>query len=149
MTFFKKNVIINSKYKKGDRIMISISIINTLGILSLIFLIPIKYIHYAIIMLALLGQFAGSWEIFASYKYSKEEKERKILMITVICFAEVIMAITLIKNFIDKSGLNINNTIMNEIATTMLKVPTGTEFIYQIFIFLGIAIIIAGFLFKR
>lgn len=130
--------------------MISISIINALGILALIFLIPIKYIHYAIIMLALLGQFAGSWEIFASYKYnSKEEKERKILMITVICFAEVIMAITVIKNFIDKSELNINNTIMNELATTMLKVPTGTEFIYQIFIFLGIAIIIAGFLFKR
>lgn len=65
--------------------MISISIVNTLGILALIFLIPIKYIHYAIIMLALLGQFAGSWEIFASYKYnSKEEKERKILIITVI-----------------------------------------------------------------
>lgn len=129
--------------------MISISIINALGILALIFLIPIKYIHYAIIMLALLGQFAGSWEIFASYKYSKEEKERKILMITVICFAEVIMAITVIKNFIDKSALNINNTIMNELATTMLKVPTGTEFIYQIFIFLVIAIIIASTIVKR
>ena len=129
--------------------MISISIINVLGILALIFLIPIKYIHYAIIMLALLGQFAGSWEIFASYKYSKEEKERKILMITVICFAEVIMAITVIKNFIDKSALNINNTIMNELATTMLKVPTGTEFIYQIFIFFVIAIIIASTIVKR
>lgn len=149
MTFFRKNVIINLKYKKGGIIVISISIINALGILALIFLIPIKYIHYAIIMLALLGQFAGSWEIFASYKYSKEEKERKILMITVICFAEVIMAITVIKNFIDKSALNINNTIMNELATTMLKVPTGTEFIYQIFIFLVIAIIIASTIVKR
>lgn len=70
-------------------------------------------------------------------------------MITVICFAEEIMAITVIKNFIDKSGLNINNTIMNELATTMLKVPTETAFIYQIFIFLGIAIIIASTIGKR
>lgn len=54
------------------------------------------------------------------------------------------MAKTVIEQYIKEASLNTNNTIMKEFVTSMLHAPAGTEFIYQILMFIGIAVIVAS-----
>lgn len=123
--------------------MISTSIINVIGIIILIYSVPTKYIPEAVIVIALLGLGAGIWEIAVSYR-DKEEKIRDTAVLTAIAFMQAIMAKTGIEQYIKEASLNKNNTIMNELVTSMLHAPAGTEFIYQVLIFIGIAVIVAS-----
>ena len=123
--------------------MISTGIINAIGLVILIYTVPTKYIPEAVIVIALLGLGAGIWEIAVSYR-DKEEKIRDTTVVTAIAFMQAIMAKTVIEQYIKETSLNTNNTIMKELVTSMLHAPAGTEFIYQILIFIGIAVIVAS-----
>ena len=123
--------------------MISTGIINAIGLVILIYSVPTKYIPEAVIIIALLGLGAGIWEIAVSYR-DKEEKIRDTTVVTAIALMQAIMAKTIIEQYIKEASLNTNNTIMNELVTSMLHAPAGTEFIYQILIFIGIAVIVAS-----
>ena len=120
--------------------MISTSIINVIGIIILIYSVPTKYIPEAVIVIALLGLGAGIWEILVSYR-DKEEKTRDI---TVVAAIAVMQGITAIEPYVKQANLNTDNTIMKELVTSMLHAPAGTEFIYQVLIFIGIAVIVAS-----
>ena len=123
--------------------MISTGIINALGTILIIYIVPVKHIPVAVIVTAILGMIAGIIEISVSYR-NKEEKSRDIAIIVVTSLAETAIAKTFIEKFINETELNTSNTIMKELVTSMLNAPTGTEFLIQIFILIGIAIIIAG-----
>ena len=123
--------------------MISTSIINVIGIIILIYSVPTKYIPEAVIVIALLGLGAGIWEILVSYR-DKEEKTRDITVVAAIAVMQGIMAKTAIETYLKQASLNTDNTIMKELVTSMLHAPAGTEFIYQILIFIGIAVIVAS-----
>ena len=125
--------------------MISISIINILGIVLLMFYIPIKYITVSIMIMAFIGLGAGIVETVASYK-NKEEKEGQILIVGIISLAELLMATSIIEDYIKHANLNGSNTLMYEFTTSMLKAPAGTEIIYQAGMFLGLVIIIGSLL---
>lgn len=131
--------------------MISTSIINVIGIIILIYSVPTKYIPEAVIVIALLGLGAGIWEILVSYR-DKEEKTRDITVVAAIAVMQGIMAKTAIESYLKQANLNTDNTIMKELVTSMLHAPAGTEFIYQILIFIGIAVIVisaAGAIMRR
>lgn len=123
--------------------MISTSIINVIGIIILIYSVPTKYIPEAVIVIALLGLGAGIWEIALSYR-DKEEKIRDTAVLTAIAVMQAIMAKTAIEPYLKQASLNTDNTIMKELVTSMLHAPAGTEFIYQVLIFIGIAVIVAS-----
>lgn len=123
--------------------MISTSIINVIGIIILIYSVPTKYIPEAVIVIALLGLGAGIWEILVSYR-DKEEKTRDITVVAAIAVMQGIMAKTAIESYLTQANLNTDNTIMKELVTSMLHAPAGTEFIYQVLIFIGIAVIVAS-----
>lgn len=123
--------------------MISTGIINALGTILIIYAVPVKHISVAVIVIALLGMVAGIIEISVSYR-SKEEKTRDITIIAVTSLAEVAIAKTFIEKFINETELNASNTIMKELMVSMLNAPAGTEFLIQILILIGIAVIIAG-----
>lgn len=123
--------------------MISTSIINVIGIIILIYSVPTKYIPEAVIIIALLGLGAGIWEIAVSYR-DKEEKTRDITVVAAIAVMQGIMAKTAIEPYLKQANLNTDNTIMKELVTSMLHAPAGTEFIYQVLIFIGIAVIVAS-----
>ena len=123
--------------------MISTGIINALGTILIIYAVPVKHIPIAVIVTAILGMIAGIIEISVSYR-SKEEKTRDIATIVATSFAEAAMAKTFIEKFINEMELNTGNTIMKELVTSMLNAPAGTEFLIQILILIGIAVIIAG-----
>lgn len=92
--------------------MISTGIINAIGIIILIYSVPIKYIPEAVIVIALLGLGAGIWEIAVSYR-DKEEKTRDTIVVTAIAFIQAIMAKTVIEQYLKQASLNRSNTIMN------------------------------------
>ena len=123
--------------------MISTNIINVIGIIILIYSVPTKYIPEAVIVIALLGLGAGIWEILVSYR-DKEEKTRDITVVAAIAVMQGIMAKTAIESYLTQANLNTDNTIMKELVTSMLHAPAGTEFIYQVLIFIGIAVIVAS-----
>ena len=125
--------------------MISISIINILGIVLLMFSIPIKYITVSIMVMAVIGLQAGIFETIVSYK-NKEEKEGQILIVGIISLAELLMATSIIEDYIKHANLNESNTLMYEFTTSMLKAPAGTEIIYQAGMFVGLAIIVGSLL---
>ena len=123
--------------------MISTGIINAIGIIILIYSVPIKYIPEAVIVIALLGLGAGIWEIAVSYR-DKEEKTRDTIVVTAIAFIQAIMAKTVIEQYLKQANLNRSNTIMKELVTSMLHAPAGAEFLYQGLVFIGIAVIVAS-----
>ena len=125
--------------------MISISIINILGIVLLMFSIPIKYITISIMVMASIGLQAGIFETIVSYK-NKEEKEGQILIIGIISLAELLVATSIIEDYIKHANINGNHTLMYEFTTSMLKAPAGTEIIYQVGMFLGLVIIVGSLL---
>ena len=125
--------------------MISISIINILGIVLLMFSIPIKYITVSIMVMAVIGLGAGIVETVMSYK-DKEEKEGQILIIGIISLAELLMATSIIEDYIKHANLNGSHTLMYEFTTSMLKAPAGTEIIYQAGMFAGLVIFIGSLL---
>lgn len=89
--------------------------------------------------------------IAVSYR-DKEEKIRDTAVLTAIAVMQAIMAKTGIEQYIKEASLNTNNTIMNELVTSMLHAPAGTEFLYQVLIFIGIAVIVisaAGAVMRR
>lgn len=125
--------------------MISLTIINILGIVLLMFAIPIKYVTVSIMIMASIGLQAGIFETIVSYK-NKEEKEGQILIVGIISLAELLMATSIIEDYIKHANLNESNTLMYEFTTSMLKAPAGTEIIYQAGMFLGLVIIIGSLL---
>lgn len=125
--------------------MISLSIINILGIVLLMFAIPIKYVTVSIMIMASIGLQAGIFETIVSYK-NKEEKEGQILIVGIISLAELLMATSIIEDYIKHANLNESNTLMYEFTTSMLKAPAGTEIIYQAGMFVGLAIIVGSLL---
>lgn len=125
--------------------MKSISIINILGIVLLMFAIPVKYVTVSIMIMASIGLQAGIFETIVSYK-NKEKKEGQILIIGIISLAELLMATSIIEDYIKHANLNESNTLMYEFTTSMLKAPAGTEIIYQAGMFLGLVIIIGSLL---
>mgnify|MGYP000971497965 CR=1 FL=1 len=132
--------------------MKSLTTINILGIILLIFAIPIKYVTVSIMAMALIGMGAGIIETLVLYT-ENDEKEGQILIIGIISLTEILIGTSIIEDDIIKhTNLNTSNTVMYEFVTSMLKVPAGTEIIYQIGIFLGLVIFIislAGILKKR
>ena len=125
--------------------MISISIINILGIVLLMFSIPIKYITVSIMVMAVIGLGAGIFETMVSYK-NKEEKEGQILIVGIISLAELLVATSIIEDYIKHANINGSHTLMYEFTTSMLKAPTGTEIIYQAGMFVGLVIFISSLL---
>ena len=125
--------------------MISISIINILGIVLLMFSIPIKYVTVSIMIMASIGLQAGIFETIVSYK-NKEEKEGQILIVGIISLAELLVATSIIEDYIKHANLNGSHTLMYEFITSMLKAPAGTEIIYQVGMFLGLVIIVGSLL---
>ena len=109
----------------------------------IIYTVPVKHIPIAVIVTAILEIIAGIIEISVSYR-NKEEKRRDIAIIVATSLAEVAIAKTFIEKFINEMELNTGNTIMKELITSMLNAPAGTEFLIQILILIGIAVIIAG-----
>ena len=132
--------------------MKSLTTINILGIILLIFAIPIKYVTVSIMAMALIGMGAGIIETLVLYT-ENDEKEGQILIIGIISLTEILIGTSIIEDDIIKhTNLNTSNTVMYEFVTSMLKVPAETEIIYQIGIFLGLVIFIislAGILKKR
>ena len=126
--------------------MKSISIINILGIVLLMFAIPVKYVTVSIMIMAFIGLGAGIVETVASYK-DNEEKEGKILIVGIISLAELLIATSIIEDDIIKNAnLNASHTLTYEFVTSMLKVPAGTEIIYQVGMFVELAIIVGSLL---
>lgn len=125
--------------------MISLSIINILGIVLLMFAIPIKYVTVSIMVMASIGLQAGIFETIVSYK-NKEEKEGQILIVGIISLAELLVATSIIEDYIKHANLNGSNTLMYEFTTSMLKAPAGTEIIYQAGMFVGLVIFIGSLL---
>ena len=125
--------------------MISISIINILGIVLLMFAIPIKYITISIMVMAVIGLGAGIFETLISYK-DNEEKEGQILIVGIISLAELLVATSIIEDYIKHANINGSHTLMYEFTTSMLKAPAGTEIIYQVGMFIGLIMIIGSLL---
>lgn len=125
--------------------MISLSIINILGIVLLMFAIPIKYVTVSIMIMASIGLQAGIFETIVSYK-NKEEKEGQILIVGIISLAELLVATSIIEDYIKHANINGSHTLMYEFTTSMLKAPTGTEIIYQAGMFVGLVIIVGSLL---
>lgn len=131
--------------------MISTGIINGIGIILMIFLIPLSYIPLTMLMITIIGLIAGILEIYFSYRDDKE-KIRDTTVLLAIGAVQMFLLLTAVEKFIKGSGLNLGNTLMNELVTGLMKVPAGTGFIIQALIFIGIvagAVSLIGLLSRR
>lgn len=130
---------------------ISTGIINGIGIILMIFLIPLSYIPLTMLMITIIGLIAGILEIYFSYRDDKE-KIRDTTVLLAIGAVQMFLLLTAVEKFIKGSGLNLGNTLMNELVTGLMKVPAGTGFIIQALIFIGIvagAVSLIGLLSRR
>lgn len=116
---------------------ISTGIINAVGIILMIFLAPLSYIPFTMTMITVIGVMAGILEIYFSYRDDKE-KIRGTTVLLAIGAVQLFLSLTTVEKFIKGSGLNLRNTLMNELVTGLMKVPAGTGFLIQALIFMGI-----------
>ena len=131
--------------------MISTGIINAIGIILMIFLVPLSHIPLTLAIITVTGGIAGILEIYFSYRDDKE-KIRDTTVLVAAVTAQLILSLTFLKDFIKGSGLNLGNTLMNELVTGLMKAPAGTGFIIQAFIFMGIvagALSLIGLILRR
>lgn len=131
--------------------MISTGIINGIGIVLMIFLVPLSYISLTMLMITIIGLMAGISEIYFSYRDDKE-KIRDTTVLLAIGAVQMFLSLTAVEKFIKGSGLNLGNTLMNELVTGLMKVPAGTGFLIQALIFMGIvagALSLIGLLSRR
>lgn len=116
---------------------ISTGIINGIGTILMIFLVPLSYIPLTMLMITIIGLMAGILEIYFSYRDDKEKiKDTAVLL--AIGAVQMFLLLTAVEKFIKGSGLNLGNTLMNELVTGLMKVPAGTGFIIQALIFMEI-----------
>jgi len=130
---------------------ISAGIINGIGTILMIFLVPLSYIPLTMLMITIIGLMAGILEIYFSYRDDKE-KIRDMTVLLAIGAVQMFLLLTAVEKFIKGSGLNLGNTLMNELVTGLMKVPAGTGFIIQALIFIGIvagAVSLIGLLSRR
>lgn len=116
---------------------ISTGIINGIGTILMIFLVPLSYIPLTMLMITIIGLIAGILEIYFSYRDDKE-KIRDMTVLLGIGAVQMFLSLTTIEKVIKGSGLNLGNTLMNELVTDLMKAPAGTGFIIQALIFIGI-----------
>ena len=131
--------------------MISTGIINGIGIILMIFLVPLSHIPLTLAIITVTGGIAGMLEIYFSYRDDKE-KIRDTTVLLAIGAVQMFLSLTAVEKFIKGSGLNSGNTLMNELVTGLMKVPAGTGFIIQALIFIGIvagAVSLIGLLSRR
>lgn len=130
---------------------VSTGIINAIGIILMIFLAPLGYIPLTMVIIAIIGVIAGILEIYFSYRDDKE-KIRDTSVLLAIGAVQMLLSLTAVEKFIKESGLNLKNTLMNELVTVFMKAPAGTEFIIQALIFMGIvagAVSLIGLILRR
>lgn len=130
---------------------ISAGIINGIGTILMIFLVSLSYIPLTMLMITIIGLMAGILEIYFSYRDDKE-KIRDMTVLLAIGAVQMFLLLTAVEKFIKGSGLNLGNTLMNELVTGLMKVPDGTGFIIQALIFIGIvagAVSLIGLLSRR
>lgn len=131
--------------------MISTGIINGIGIILMIFLVPLSYIPLTMLMITIIGLLAGILEIYFSYREDKE-KIRDMTVLLGIGAVQMFLSLTTIEKVIKGSGFNLRNTLMNELVTGLMKAPSGTGFLIQALIFMGIvagALSLIGLLSRR
>lgn len=130
---------------------VSTGIINGIGTVLMIFLVPLSYIPLTMAIITVIGAIAGILEIYFSYRDDKE-KIRDTTVLVAAVTAQLILSLTFLKDFIKGSGLNLGNTLMNELVTGLMKAPAGTGFIIQAFIFMGMvagALSLVGLVLRR
>lgn len=130
---------------------ISTGIINGIGIILMIFLVPLSYIPLTMLMITIIGLLAGILEIYFSYREDKE-KIRDMTVLLGIGAVQMFLSLTTIEKVIKGSGFNLRNTLMNELVTGLMKAPSGTGFLIQALIFMGIvagALSLIGLLSRR
>lgn len=130
---------------------ISTGIINGIGIILMIFLVPLSYIPLTMLMITIIGLLAGILEIYFSYREDKE-KIRDMTVLLGIGAVQMFLSLTTIEKVIKGSGFNLRNTLMNELITGLMKAPSGTGFIIQALIFMGIvagALSLIGLILRR
>ncbi|MBF1332849.1 MAG: hypothetical protein HXM49_01380 [Leptotrichia sp.] len=130
---------------------ISTGIINGIGTILMIFLVPLSYIPLTMLMITIIGLMAGILEIYFSYRDDKE-KIRDTTVLLAIGAVQMFLLLTAVEKFIKGSGLNLGNTLMNELVTGLMKVPAGTGFLIQALIFMGIvagALSLIGLILRR
>jgi|GEM_PF-1728265 hypothetical protein len=131
--------------------MISTGIINGIGTVLMIFLVPLSYIPLTMLMITIIGLMAGILEIYFSYRDDKE-KIRDTAVLLAIGAVQMFLLLTAVEKFIKGSGLNLRNTLMNELVTGLMKAPAETGFIIQALIFMGIvagAVSLIGLILRR
>lgn len=131
--------------------MISTGIINGIGTVLMIFLVPLSYIPLTMLMITIIGLMAGILEIYFSYRDDKE-KIRDTTVLLAIGAVQMLLSLTAVEKFIKGSGLNLRNALMNELVTGLMKAPAGTGFIIQALIFMGIvagALSLIGLILRR
>lgn len=116
---------------------ISTGIINGTGTVLMIFLVSLSYIPLTMAMITVIGVMAGILEIYFSYRDDKE-KINDTTVLLAIGAVQLFLSLTAVEKFIKGSGLNLGNTLMNELVTGLMKAPAGTGFIIQALIFMGI-----------
>lgn len=116
---------------------ISTGIINGIGIILMIFLVPLSHIPLTMAIITVTGGIAGILEIYFSYRDDKE-RIRDTTVLLAIGTVQLFLSLTAVEKFIKGSGLNLGNPLMNELVTGLMKAPAGTGFIIQAFIFMGI-----------
>lgn len=130
---------------------ISTGIINGIGIILMIFLVPLIYIPLTMLMITIIGLLAGILEIYFSYREDKE-KIRDMTVLLGIGAVQMFLSLTTIEKVIKGSGFNLRNTLMNELVTGLMKAPSGTGFLIQALIFMGIvagALSLIGLILRR
>lgn len=130
---------------------ISTGIINGIGTILMIFLVPLSYIPLTMLMITIIGFLAGILEIYFSYRDDKE-KIRGTTVLLAIGAVQMFLLLTAVEKFIKGSGLNLGNTLMNELVTGLMKAPVGTEIIIQALIFMGMvagAVSLIGLILRR
>lgn len=130
---------------------ISTGIINGIGTILMIFLVPLNYISLTMLMITIIGLIAGILEIYFSYRDDKE-KIRDTAVLLAIGAVQLFLSLTTVEKFIKGSGLNLRNTLLNELVTGLMKVPAGTGFLIQALIFMGIvagALSLIGLILRR
>lgn len=130
---------------------ISTGIINGIGIILMIFLVPLSYIPLTMLMITIIGLLAGILEIYFSYREDKE-KIRDMTVLLGIGAVQMFLSLTTIEKVIKGSGFNLRNTLMNELVTGLMKAPSGTGFLIQALIFMGIvagALSLIGLILRR
>lgn len=130
---------------------ISTGIINGIGIILMIFLVPLSHIPLTLAIITVTGGIAGMLEIYFSYRDDKE-RIRDMAVLLAVAAVQMFLSLVTVEKFIKGSGLNPGNTLMNEIATALIKVPSGMEFIVQALIFMGMvagALSLIGLILRR